>query len=712
MEDRTVPTGEVTEFSAGITAASQPIGIAAGPDGNLWFTEADPNNGSRIGRITPQGTVTEFSAGITPGSEPIGITAGPDGNLWFTEQVGNRIGRITPQGTVNEFSAGIAPGSKPLGITAGPDGNLWFTESGANRIGRITPQGAVTEFRTSFTAGMYPSEIAAGPDGSLWFTENSNINGTGIGRMTPQGSVTAEFSAGITAGKQLVGIAAGPDGNLWFTEYGQVLSGSNIGRITPQGTVTEFSAGATSGPLGIAAGPDGNLWFTEIESNRIGRITPQGSVTQFGSGISPGSGLGLIAAGSDGNLWFTETMGNGIGRIESKLVSSVKLNGSSSASYGQTSVLTATVTPTGPSVEPLPSGLVNFYDGSTLLGAGTLNGGVAVLNASSLAVESHNLTAAYTGDVNYGISTSPVFIEQVNPAATAVSLSASTTSSTAGNFVTLAATVTNTGSPATPLGYVTFFDGGTPVGVATLSGGIAAVGVSPTAAGTNHLSATFTPAPGFQASQTAGSTDLAVIPAAATELAFTGQPRFALSGKYIQGSVQVAVEDRYGNVVTGSAAAITVSLAGPGKSVLAGTRTQAATNGVATFPNLKVTGHGPGFSLTAASSGLASATSLPFDVSDAVRFKVQVSAPVVAGQPFTVVVTAVDALGRVDPYYLGSVNLTGTGLTGQTAGTFAPTDKGKKAFTLKLPTAGKVVLTVTDTLSAGVVGKLTVTVKA
>jgi len=39
--------------------------------------------------------VTEFSAGVTPSSEPKGIAAGPDGNLWFTEGATSRIGRIT-----------------------------------------------------------------------------------------------------------------------------------------------------------------------------------------------------------------------------------------------------------------------------------------------------------------------------------------------------------------------------------------------------------------------------------------------------------------------------------------------------------------------------------------------------------------------------------------------------------------------------------------
>ena len=40
------------------------------------------------------GTVTEFPV---PSGSPVGITAGPDGNLWFTEQIANKIGRITTQ---------------------------------------------------------------------------------------------------------------------------------------------------------------------------------------------------------------------------------------------------------------------------------------------------------------------------------------------------------------------------------------------------------------------------------------------------------------------------------------------------------------------------------------------------------------------------------------------------------------------------------------
>jgi len=137
--------GTITAFSVP-TAASNPEGITAGSDGNLWFTEY---NASKIGRITPGGSISEFplptgasGPGITAG--PSSITAGPDGNLWFTESGGNQIGRITTAGFITEFP--LPPVVHPYGITAGPDGNLWFTEFDGNKIGRLTPGGTNTGF--------------------------------------------------------------------------------------------------------------------------------------------------------------------------------------------------------------------------------------------------------------------------------------------------------------------------------------------------------------------------------------------------------------------------------------------------------------------------------------------------------------------------------------------------------------------------------------
>src|SRR4051812_10390691 len=94
----------ITEFGIP-TAAARPAGIAAGPDGALWFTEG----AQKIGRITTAGALTEFALPAAPAD----IAPGPDGALWFTEQSAHRIGRITTAGAVTEFAlpADSAPGS-------------------------------------------------------------------------------------------------------------------------------------------------------------------------------------------------------------------------------------------------------------------------------------------------------------------------------------------------------------------------------------------------------------------------------------------------------------------------------------------------------------------------------------------------------------------------------------------------------------------------
>ena len=43
-------------------------------------------SGNKIGQITTAGVITEFPI-PTASSGPYGIAAGPDGNLWFTEHL-------------------------------------------------------------------------------------------------------------------------------------------------------------------------------------------------------------------------------------------------------------------------------------------------------------------------------------------------------------------------------------------------------------------------------------------------------------------------------------------------------------------------------------------------------------------------------------------------------------------------------------------------
>jgi streptogramin lyase len=291
----------ITEYPVP-TPGAFPTNIAAGADGNLWFTEL---NASKIGRITTQGVITEF----TLSTQPNDITAGPDGNLWFTEGTASKIARITPAGVITEFPLAVNHG--PNSITSGPDGNLWFAES-TNKIGRMTTTGDVTEFPISIS-NCFPQGITSGPDGNVWFLEtNSNVgpNTNYVVKVDPSGTMTP-FAIPMTANQFPAKITSGHDGNLWFTEPGT----NHVGKATVSGTFAEFAVGFA--PVGIAAGPDGNVWYAVSGGvGKIGRITPAGSATEFPVPTANSIPYG-ITAGADGNLWFTESGANQVGSIAS-----------------------------------------------------------------------------------------------------------------------------------------------------------------------------------------------------------------------------------------------------------------------------------------------------------------------------------------------------------------------------------------------------------
>jgi len=96
-----------------------------------------------------------------------------------------------------------------------------------------------------------------------------------------------------------------------------------------------------------------------------------------------------------------------------------------------------------------PTGTVNFYNGTALLGTSSLNSsGVATLVSATLAVGSYGVTGVYSGDGNYAASTSPSssFTVGADPQDFELSLSNTAVSIASGSTVqsTLYVTPTNT----------------------------------------------------------------------------------------------------------------------------------------------------------------------------------------------------------------------------------------------------------------------------
>ncbi len=127
---RVTPSGGIAEFTDCLHTGppyTGPNSITAGPDGNVWFTSLTtrslPNIGTppAIGRITPSGEITEFRAGMIYASSPNEIITGPDGALWFADRELRSIGRIVPPSAPpNTFVVRPAERARRDGVTSVP----------------------------------------------------------------------------------------------------------------------------------------------------------------------------------------------------------------------------------------------------------------------------------------------------------------------------------------------------------------------------------------------------------------------------------------------------------------------------------------------------------------------------------------------------------------------------------------------------------------
>ena len=144
------------------------------------------------------------------------IAAGPEGNLWFSEYHGDKLGRITPSGTITEFPLPTAA-SGPSGLAAGPDGNMWFGAANTNSIGRIgtgAPEATVSApvltggglegssqaCSTSWSTwdGLQPSATLFGFDGYRWLLDGGQI-ATGQSYTPTREQVGHQLSCSETA---------------------------------------------------------------------------------------------------------------------------------------------------------------------------------------------------------------------------------------------------------------------------------------------------------------------------------------------------------------------------------------------------------------------------------------------------------------------------------------------------------------------------------
>ena len=115
----------------------------------------------------------------------------------------------------------------------------------------------------------------------------------------------------------------------------------------------------------------------------------------------------------------------------------------------------------------------------------------------------------------------------------------------------------------------------------------------------------------------ATSTSFNITGSTVKKLAFSFQPTNVEATAEISPAIKVQVQDAGGNLVSTAKDSITITIGtNPGGSSLSGTKTVAAVGGEATFSSISLDKAGSGYTLVASASGLTSATSAGFGITE------------------------------------------------------------------------------------------------
>jgi sugar lactone lactonase YvrE len=508
---------------------------------------------------------------------PAGVTLSPMGPLFISEHAGQRVRQVAlslVSTAVNVTASGASvPTGSPLTLTAvlsvmngspaNVTGSVVFLDAAGSLLGNAPVVNGSSSFTTSSLqrgthglSGQYfgdsvfapsisvpvsvtitdpqssvalvanPSPAAAGQPVTLTATVTpasatgsvNFFNGTtplgmaniGNGAATLAGvtftagsySLTAQYSGNINLPS-----STSPAINLTAKAVSSVVVTSSPNPSNPGQAVT-FTATVSPSTAG------GTFQFMDNGST-IGTSSTNASPAIFSiSTLTPGTHSITVAYGGDANdtsatsAAFTQTV---------LFSSSVVITSSQNPSpVGDPLTFTATVTPGN------ATGTVQFFDGTTLLGTGTLAGGSASFTTSTLAQGTHySITAVYSGDANNAGSTSAPLIQTMQTKV-ALTLASNLNPSTVGQTVTFTANL----NPVAP-GTVQFLDGAVVLATVPISAGAVEFLTSTLTPGTHSITAAYSGSIYYLSAQSSALTETVNLIVTTTTLTSTPNPAFA-----------------------------------------------------------------------------------------------------------------------------------------------------------------------------------------
>ena len=420
---------------------------------------------------TTFGESTTFTATIASVSPGAGT---PTGSVTFYDGT-NALGVGTPSVVNGVDQATLCIGSLSAGshsITAVYGGDSNFTTSTSTAITQTVGQAATT---TSVASSLNPAN-----DGqSITFTATVGAVSPGCsgahrqchvlrrqqrpGHWNSQcrgrtGSSHVHDERALAIGSHSITAVYGGDSNFTTSSTSTALSQA-IGLAASSASVATSASPAVFGQ---------SITFTATVGSVISAVgVPTGNVSFYDGSTLLGSGaLGVVNGVNQASFSATSSLSVGshsitavyggdstfAGSTSTVLMQAISQAGTTTSvtssvvpmTFGQSTTFTATIGVVSPGAG-VPSGIVTFLDGTTVLGTGSLsvvNGAVqAAYSTSSLSAGSHSITAVYAGDGCFATSTSAAITQTVGQAATTIGVVSTIAATTFGQSTTLTATI-------------------------------------------------------------------------------------------------------------------------------------------------------------------------------------------------------------------------------------------------------------------------------
>ncbi|HET8922787.1 MAG TPA: Ig-like domain repeat protein [Candidatus Acidoferrum sp.] len=459
--------------------------------------------------INPAATTTTFTANPNPsvfnqwisfvvtvapatGGTPTGTVTLMDGiNTLSTATLSTGVGRIS--------YSGLAPGTHSITAVYSGDANFTASTSAAQNV-TVNQASTTTSVSSSLNPATYGQALTftasvqapqgINPFGTVTFMDGS----TTLGSASLSNGSAQLILSGLAAGSHSITAAYG--GNTYLTGSASATLSESVSTASSVTTVSSSANPATfSQAVVLSASIQG-----AFGGNATGTVTFLDGATALGTAPVSGNAAQLSVS----------SLAVGSHSITAKYNGDANVAGSTSAALTQTVSQAGTTTTVTSGANPAvfeqsvtfsvriqsssngtPTGTVTLMDGSGSLGSTALPAnGVAQFAISSLVPGAHAISASYSGDANFGGSTSAALSQVVNGASTTTAVSSSTNPSTFGQGVTLSATI-QTAFGGNPTGTITFLDGTTSLGTTTVSSNGAQLSLSSLSAGAHQITAKY-----------------------------------------------------------------------------------------------------------------------------------------------------------------------------------------------------------------------------